>query len=85
MEASNPRCSVNQIGEMPLLDSAHDVLMESFCKLLNETEHSMDQLFTYRLMMGRKDEAFDDDEGCVVYCKCREIQSTQSFVAKVTK
>ena len=45
MEVKNPQCSVNQIGEMPPSDAILDVLMESFCKLANETEHSVKQHF----------------------------------------
>ena len=85
MQASNPRCSVNQIGEMALSDSVEDVLMESFCILINETEHSMEQPFKNRLKMGGEGKAFDDDEVCVVYCYLREIQRTQSFATKLTK
>jgi hypothetical protein len=52
---------------MALSDSVHDVLMESFCILINETEHSMEQPFKKRLMMSRKGKAFDVDEVCMVY------------------
>jgi hypothetical protein len=61
------RGSVNEMGEIARSGSAHDVLMESFCRLINETEHSMEQPFKNRLMMSRKGKAFDDDAGCVVY------------------
>ena len=46
--------------------SAHDVLIETFCKLLKQAEHSIGQPFKYGLRMGRKGEDFDDDDGCVV-------------------
>jgi len=71
MEARNPRCSLNRAREMALSDSVHDVLMKSFCRLINETEHCMERPFKKRLMMGRKGKAFDDDEVCVVYCRCK--------------
>ena len=51
---------------MPSSGSAHDVLMETFCKFRKQAEHFMGQPFKYKLRMGRKGEAFDDDEGCVV-------------------
>jgi hypothetical protein len=76
MEARNPRCSVNQAREMALSDSVDDVLMESFCILINETEHSMEQPFKNGLKMGPTSKAFDDGEVCVIYYYCREIQRT---------
>ena len=74
MEAGNPRCSVTQAREMALSDSVHDVLMESFCSSLNKTEHSMEQPFKKRLMMGRRGKAFDDYEVRVLYYQYKEIQ-----------
>jgi hypothetical protein len=70
---------------MALSDSVEDILMESFCILINETEHSMEQPFKKRLMTSRKGKAFDDDEVCVVYYYFREIRRTQSFATKLTK
>ena len=85
METKNPRCSVNRVREIAHSDSVDDVLMESFCILINETEHSMEEPFKKRVMMSIKGKAFDDDEICVVYCYCREIQRTYSFATKLTE
>jgi hypothetical protein len=43
-------------GGHPWRDEARvdDVLIERFCKLLKEAEHSMDQSFEYQLRMDRK-------------------------------
>jgi hypothetical protein len=48
--------------------------MESFCSSLNKTEHSMEQPFKKRLMMGRRGKAFDDYEVRVLYYQYKEIQ-----------
>jgi len=58
MEVRNPRCSVNQPGDIYLSDLILDVLEQHF-----------KQIF----MMGRKGKAFDDDKGDVVYCNLRKF------------
>ena len=74
--ARNSGCAVNEIGEMPRSHSAHNVLMGTVCRFLNQAEDFMGQPFLYGLRNGRKGEAFADDAACVVYYKSMEIQGT---------
>ena len=46
---------------------AADVLMESFCELLKEAEHPMEEPLTYGLRIRRRGETGGDDEALTYY------------------